>query len=269
MSKQLIRVLAPGGPARRGVVVGLTSLSPQRVHGYHDRKACTVANTRSVAWGGCSPLTSTCSTPTGNHRAAAATLRDSFGTCEAYRNGSLRQLNTRTIRRSGENNGLDAVVASPFPQSEIGVCYLVMPAGMLRCHEVHDPEYASGEARTGAHMLVVGTGALGSMVAAYVRRAGETVPVAGPWGACVVPAPLWGGGVHGAVYGGDRSAHGARGGYPGSGGPSLRYGVSSHRASSPAGTACLFRAERAAQARATCQRVRGAGTHRRGVPVCG
>jgi hypothetical protein len=116
-------------------------------------------------------------TPTGNHRAAAATMRGSFVTCEDYRNGSLRQLNTRTIRRSGENNGLDAVVASPFPHSEIGVFYLVMPAGMLRCHEVHDPEYASVEARTGAHMLVVGTGALGSMVAAYVRRAGETVPV--------------------------------------------------------------------------------------------
>jgi hypothetical protein len=74
----------------------------------------------------------------GNHLATAATIRYSVVTCEAYRTWSIRQINTRTIRRSGENNGIDAVVASPFPHREIGVFYLVIPAGMLRCHEVHD-----------------------------------------------------------------------------------------------------------------------------------
>jgi Ketopantoate reductase PanE/ApbA len=120
-------------------------------------------------------LQSTCSTHTGNHLAAAATMRDSFVKCEAYRNWSIRQINTRTIRRSRENNGLDAVVESPFHHSEIGVLYLVIPAGMLRCHEVHDPENASVEERTGVHILVLGAGALGSLVAAYLMRAGETV----------------------------------------------------------------------------------------------
>jgi len=107
-----------------------------------------------VAWGGHSLLKSTYSTHTGNHLATAATIRNSFVKCEAYRNRSIRQINTRTIKRRGENNGLDAVVESPFHHSAIGVFYLVIPARMLRCHEVHDPENASGEERTGVHILV-------------------------------------------------------------------------------------------------------------------
>ena len=37
-------------------------------------------------------------------------MRDSVVKCKAYRNWGLRQINTRTIRRSKENNDLDAVV---------------------------------------------------------------------------------------------------------------------------------------------------------------
>ena len=66
---------------------------------------------------------------------------------------------------------------SPFHRSEIGVFYLVIAAGMIRCHEVHDPENASGEERTGVHILVLGAGALGSILAAYLTRAGKTVTV--------------------------------------------------------------------------------------------
>ena len=72
-------------------------------------------------------MKSTCATHTGTCLAAAAIMRDSFVTCEAYRTWGIRQINTRAISRSGENNGVDAVVESPFHHREIGVVSLVIP----------------------------------------------------------------------------------------------------------------------------------------------
>jgi hypothetical protein len=100
-------------------------------------------------------------------------MRDSVVTYEAYRTWSIRQINTRTIRRSGENNGIDAVVESPFPHREIGVFYLVIPAGMLRCHEVHD-HFTIEDDNTGQVYSWEYLGMLGNR--GYKRRWDEKVP---------------------------------------------------------------------------------------------